>query len=186
MRLPSATYRRASCDEADGVVPGVPPAAVLPERARKMTTPATTAASAAATITGISGRPGRRGPPEAGASRRSPSIAVGGSGRRTAPGHPPASHPGRRAAVAHRPVALAMAAGPVAGAADGGAHTRSPRARTLPAAAEQPRGPLATAPSTAGTAQRRGWPAPRRPGRTEFRDARDARTPGYRNQPHRP
>jgi len=72
----AATCRRVSCDETDGVAPEAAPAAVLPERARKMTTPATTATSAAATITGTSGRPGRRGPPEAGASRRSPSIAV--------------------------------------------------------------------------------------------------------------
>ena len=72
----TAACRRASCDEADGVVP---PAALLPESARKMTTPATTATSAAATITRTSGRRGRCGPPEAGASRRSPSIAVGRS-----------------------------------------------------------------------------------------------------------
>ena len=52
-----------------------------------MTIPATTARSAAATITGTRGRRGRRGPPEAGACRRSPSISVAGSlyGRRSGP-----------------------------------------------------------------------------------------------------
>src|SRR5436190_17366907 len=52
-----------------------------------MTIPATSARSAAATITGTRGRRGRRGPREAGACRRSPSIAVAGSsnGRRSGP-----------------------------------------------------------------------------------------------------
>src|SRR6185437_2318721 len=81
----TAACRRASCAEADGVVPA-PPMPVLPERARTMTTPATTATSTAATITGISRRPGRRGGPEAGASSRSPSMAVGGSPDGTGPG----------------------------------------------------------------------------------------------------
>jgi hypothetical protein len=52
--------------------------AVLPEWLRKMTRLATIATSTAATITGTSGRRERRGPPEPGANRRSPSIAVGG------------------------------------------------------------------------------------------------------------
>ena len=64
----TAACRRASCDEAGGVVPVLPLTAV-PEWARKMTTPARTATSAAATITGTSGRRKRRGLP--GSSRQS-------------------------------------------------------------------------------------------------------------------
>ena len=77
----TAACRRAFCDEADGVLPVLPLAAVLPEWPRKMTIPATTATRATATITGTSGttgRRGRRGPSGADASRRPPSI-VGGS-----------------------------------------------------------------------------------------------------------
>jgi hypothetical protein len=106
------------------------------------------------------------------------------------------SGPVRRPAVAHRPVVPAKAADQTG--TDAEAHTRNPRARTLVAAAERPwpmaaapwtaarRGPSATAPSTAGTAQRCRRSAARRPGRTEIPAARGARTPGYRNQLDRP
>ena len=81
----TAACLRGSCDELDGVVAVVPLAAVLPEWARKMTNPATTATSAAATITGTSGRRERRRPPEAGARCRPPSIAAGRSPDGTGP-----------------------------------------------------------------------------------------------------
>jgi hypothetical protein len=64
----------------------LPLAALPPEWGQKMTTPARTATSAAAAISGTSGRRERRGPPGAGASRSSPSIAVDRSSDRTGPG----------------------------------------------------------------------------------------------------
>jgi len=67
-------------------VPMVPLAAVLPEWAQKMTTPATTATSATAAITGTSGRRERRGALGAGVHCRPPSIAVGKSPDGIGPG----------------------------------------------------------------------------------------------------
>ena len=80
-----------------------------------MTIPATIARSAAATITGTSGRRGRRGPPEASAGRRSPSIVVAGSSYGSRPGPSTRVASGSAAAVAHCPAASAMAAGRVGG-----------------------------------------------------------------------
>src|SRR5205807_2214124 len=126
------------------------------------------------------------------------------AGRRTTPdpGRPPASHPGRRAAAADRPVAPATAAGRTAGTADrtagtagAEARTRIPRDRIAVAPRVTPtaatwtaarRGPLATAPSMAGTAGCCRRSAGRRPGRTEIPAVRGVRTPGYGNQLHRP
>ena len=85
-----------------------------------MTTPATTATSTAATITGISRRPGRRGGPEAGASSRSPSIAVAGSsyGRRSGPSTRVAS--GSAGGGSTLPGGIGHGCGPVDGDGGGG------------------------------------------------------------------
>jgi hypothetical protein len=81
----AAACRLASCDESDGAVPVVRPAAVLPEWARKMTTPATTAMSTAATIIRTGGRRERRWPSGTDTGRRPPSIGMGRSSGGTGP-----------------------------------------------------------------------------------------------------
>src|SRR5260370_32790462 len=99
---------------------------------------------------------------------------------KTAPGHPPAPDPGRRAAVAYRPVAAGTQTRPASRAAPPGPWV-TPAAATGTAAR---RGPLATAPPAAGTAPRVRRPAAPRPGRTEIPAARGARPPGCPQPPH--
>ena len=126
-----------------------------------------------ATITGTIRRPERGGPPEAGATRRSPSIAVGRSPGGTGPR--PSTRVGSVPADGSctPPGGAGHACGPGCG---GGGHRGayqesqgsdsdcgSGAAAVAPAAApwtEAERGPLAAAPSTAGTAQRRERPVP--------------------------
>ena len=87
-----------------------------------MTIPATSARMAAATITGTRGRRGRRGPPEAGACSRSPSIAAAGSsyGRRSGPSTRVAS--GSAGGGSTLPGGIGHGCGPVDG--DGGVGRR--------------------------------------------------------------
>jgi hypothetical protein len=75
---------------------------------------------ATATITGTRGRRGRRGPPEAGACRRSPNIAVAGSsyGRRSGPSTRVAS--GSAGGGSTLPGGIGHGCGPVDGDGDGG------------------------------------------------------------------